>query len=259
MSDSNDDSGDDSGDPIDLTPADAPAPTRAVVAETRPDALAMAREQILASLRARHTIGTQLAWALLVGGAMLMLVIAAALSFVLWLLGLVIGVGIGFSVWFILWLLVAAGVVVWVERRARNGFFSLMPSDVDLTRDDDGGYTLERGAAGVTTFLNGLMFAPLAFVGGLHALRGVPQRGLEMVLPEAADTLTLMLSIDGGVKIAALAPPDTDPLALMPVLKWLDLNDYVGISSKGDRVWVSSPAKKRFADEGIKVPKLEPT
>ena len=46
-----------------------------------------------------------------------------------------------------------------------------------------------------------------AFVAGLHALRGVPQKGLELVLPEAADTLTLMLSIDGGVKIAALAAP----------------------------------------------------
>jgi len=59
------------------------------------------------------------------------------------------------------------------------------------------------------------------------------------------------------VKIAALAAPGTDPLTLMPVLKWLDLHDYIGISSKGDRVWVSSPAKKRFAEEKIVVPKLE--
>lgn len=262
-----DDLGDELGEdnePVDLAPA-APSGTAAApqpTAAAKADALGVARERILAALREHHTIKPQLAWALLLGGASLMLVIGVVLSFAMWLLSIVVVGGdaaMGIRAWLVVYILLVVPVVVWVDRRARSGFFSLMSADVDLTRDVDnnGDYLLQRSAAHATSVMNVLMFGPRAFIAGLHALRNVPLRGLELVLPEAADTLTLMLSIDGGVKIAALAAPGADPLSLMPVLKWLDLHDYIGISSKGDRVWVSSPAKKRFAEAGIQVPKLE--
>lgn len=249
-------------DPIDLTPAE-PTGTAATslpveTEETRAAKLAAAREQILAALRERHTIQPPFAWALLGGGLLLMLTIGVVLAFVSYFVGyFALGIELSFTVWLLLYLLLMVPLVVWTERRAHSGFFSLMSADVDLTRDRDGDdVLLKRGADTMTSVGNAVMFGPRAFVAGLHALRGVPQKGLDLVLPEAAETLTLMLSIDGGVKIADLAPPGSDPLALMPVLKWLDLYDYIGISSRGDRVWVSSPAKKRFIERGIVVPKL---
>lgn len=252
-------------DPLDLTPAD-PAPTSPVPpppsGDARAEALANARERIFAFLREQHTLQPQLAWALLVGGLALMLLIGVVFGFLMWLLSIVVVGGdeaIGIRAWLFVYILLVTPVVIWTERRARSGFFTLYSADVDLTRDDDGRgeYLLQRSAAHATSFMNVVMFGPRAFVAGLHAIRGVKQQGLDLVLPEAADTLTLMLSIDGGVKIADLAAPGTDPMSLMPILKWLDTHDYIGISSKGDRVWVSSPAKKRFAEAGIVVPKLE--
>ena len=221
--------------------------------------LATAREQIYASLKDRHTIKPPLSYALLGGGLSLMLAIGVVLSLIVFFITAFMfnGSPLSFHGWLLLYVLAMIPLVFWIDRRARQGFFSFN-GDVDLTRDNDADTTAEallrRGAGGAQTLLNALLWPPRAFVAGLHAMLGVPQRGLDLVLPEAADTLTLMLTLDGAVKLVELAPPDADPMQLMPVLKWLDANDYIGIGTRGDRVWVSSPAKKRFVEQGIRVP-----
>ena len=240
----------------------APGTTSAKPSVADRDAqLATAREAILRSMRERHALKPPLSYALLGGGLMLMLVFGVVLAVVLKFLGFfVFGLDFSVTAWLILYLVALVPFLVWTERRARGGFFTFASGDVDVTRDSDGDdYLLERGAAHLNSAVNALLWPPRAFVAGLHAVRGVPERGLDLVLPEAADTLTLMLTLDGGVKIKDLVPADADPMGLMPVLKWLDAHDYIGISTKGDRVWVSSPAKKRFVEEGIRVPKVERT
>lgn len=228
----------------------------------RPDPalLAAARDQVLDFMRRRHTIADTTAWTLLLGGGLVLIALGCLLSFFMMLLhASIAGWYEAFSVgtFFAGYLVLMSIWLVYFARSTRAGFFSFASTDVDLTRDPDNTaeYLIRRTRTHAATFVEYLMWAPRAFIAGLRGIRGKPQEGLERILPEAADTLTLMLSIDSGVKIADLALPGEDPLMLMPTLKWLDTHDYIGFSTRGDRVWVSSIAKKRLVEEGIIVPK----
>lgn len=225
-----------------------------------PALLESARASILASMRHRHTIAGNTAWALFAGGLVLLVVVGWFIALGLSLIHSMFAgwyEGWDTSTYFILFLAFAAVWIVLQERRTREGFFSFASSDVDLVRDreDTAEYLIRRGQTHLTSLWEYILWTPRAIIAGYRGLRGVPQRGLDQILPDASDTLTRMMSIDAGMKISALAMQGEDPMMLMPILKWLDAHDYIGFSTRGDRVWVSSTAKKRFADEGIIVPK----
>lgn len=249
----------DSLDESSIDPLSSP-PIEAIVRDIDADAqqLADLRERVYSTLLKRVTIEPQLAWGLLLGGAFILLAVSALLAFALSVIGAIAfgGEGPSFRFWFWLFLFASIPLIVWQERRSRSGFFTLAQPDVDLTRDRDnlGEYLLERSKSNATAIIDGLLWAPRAMVAGFRALRGTHSPGLDLVLPEAADLLTLMLTLDGGVKIKDLAPPGQDPMQLMPTLKWLDAHDYIGTSTRGDRVWISTFAKKRLtADHGNKI------
>lgn len=242
---------------IDPLPSD---PVAAIVTDVDADArrLADLRERVYTTLLKRSTIEPQLAWALLLGGAFIILAVSAILAFVITIISLPLydGEGPSFRFWFWLFVLAFVPLILWEERRSRSGFFTLAQPDVDLTRDRDnlGEYLLERSKSNARAIVDGLLWAPRAMVAGFRAIRGTRSPGLDLVLPEAADLLTLMITLDGGVKIKDLVPPGEDPMQLMPTLKWLDAHDYIGTSTRGDRVWVSTFARKRLAaDHGDKI------
>jgi hypothetical protein len=215
--------------------------------------LALLREKVFTSMRKRHTIEHSLAWGLLLMGGAIIVFAGLVVAFVLAFISFNFGFGFSIRFWLIVYALFVVPLLIWQERRTRGGFFTLAAADVDLRRDPDsiGEYYLQRTQAHAVAFTEALLWGPRAFLAGLRSLRGIRETGLDLVLPEAADTLTLLLSMDGGVKIKDLVAPTDDPMRLMPVLKWMDQHDYIGISSKGDRVWVSSIAKKLLtADHG---------
>lgn len=237
---------------------DAPAEITAVVpsADEQARRLADLRERVYATMLKRHTVDPQLAWALIGGGVVILFIVGVVFAFILSILSAILfDDGFGFRAWLLIYLVALVPLLIWQERRTRGGFFTFAQPDVDLTRDRDnlGEYLLERSKSNATAIVEGFMWAPRAIFAGVRAIRGIRETGLDLVLPEAADLLTLLLSLDGGVKIKDLAPPGQDPMQLMPTLKWLDAHDYIGISTRGDRVWVSTFAKKRLTtDHGDK-------
>ena len=254
-SDPNDDTR--SGD--DVVPIEVAAePTQRVVPTVVPKdeasrLLAELRERVYSTMLKRHTIDSQMAWGLIGGGVAILFLAGVVFSFVMMIVSGILFGGPGFSAWLLLYVIALVPLMIWQERRTRGGFFTFAQPDVDLTRDRDnmGEYLLERSKANANAVVEGFLWAPRAIFAGIRALRGIREPGLDLVLPEAADLLTLLLSLDGGVKIKDLAPPGEDPMQLMPTLKWLDAHDYIGISTRGDRVWVSTFAKKRLkADHG---------
>lgn len=241
---------------FDLAPDDTVrvTPPAAASADEQTRRLADMRERVYATMQKRHTIDPQMAWGLMLGGAVILFFVGIVFAFMMAIVtAILFDEGPGFRFWLLLYLIVLVPLMIWQERRTRGGFFTLAQADVDLTRDPEnvGEFLLNRSKANATALIDGFMWAPRAFLAGFRAIRGIRETGLDLVLPEAADLLTLMLSLDGGVKIKSLAPPGEDPMQLMPTLKWLDTHDYIGISTRGDRVWVSTFAKKRLqADHG---------
>lgn len=224
------------------------------------DKLAASRQQILQSLQKRHYLKPADAWPLLVGGGIVLIVAS-------WLLGLFsmilhasfFGWENAWSVgrFFTLFLLVFVVWLVIQERRTRGGFFSFAASDIDLRRDreETAEYLIRRGKTHLATFVEYASWPGRAIIAGARGLLGIRETSLDSILPDAADVLTRMFALDEGVKIATLAPAGTDPMQLMPILKWLDTHDYIGFSTNGERVWISSKARKRFSEDGIIVPR----
>jgi hypothetical protein len=257
-SDPNDETRTGGGDDFDIAPDRTPRVAPIVASpddETR--RLADLRERVYATMLKRHTLEPKVAWGLILAGAAILFFVGLIFAlFMLIVSAILFDEGPGFQAWLIVYLIALVPLLIWQERRTRGGFFTLAQPDVDLTRDPDnvGDYLLNRSKANATAIVDGFMWAPRAIVAGFRAVRGVRETGLDRVLPEAADLLTLLLSLDGGVKIKDLAPPGEDAMQLMPTLKWLDAHDYIGTSTRGDRVWVSTFAKKRLtADHGDKV------
>ncbi len=225
-----------------------------------PARFAAAREAVLRSMQARHSVAGNDAWTLLLGGTVVLVILGWAVAFLLMIVHAMLA---GYeNAWhthtfFLIYLLVIAGVLFLQERSTRGGFFSFAASDVDLRRDPENTaeWVMSRSKTHLTSLLEYLAWPTRAWIAGYRGLRGIRQSGLDSILPEAAEVLTRMLALDVGIKLTELAPAGTDPLQMMPILKWLDTHDYIGFSTRGDKVWVSSPAKKRFAQDGVIVPK----
>lgn len=222
--------------------------------------LAAARERILESMRRRHSVTGKDAWLLILSGATVLFIFGWVFSFAAMIIHSIIA---GWentwrmSAFFLLYLVVVALLLVLQERRTRGGFFSFASSDVDLRRDPDdkAEYLIERSKAHLGSLVEYGGWPGRALVAGIRGVLGIRESSLDTILPEAAEVLTRMLALDAGVKLTELAPSGTDPMHLMPILKWLDTHDYIGFSTRGDKVWVSSGAKKRFAEDGVVLPK----
>lgn len=225
-----------------------------------PEKLAESRQQILKSLQKRHYMTPNDAWPLLGIGVIALVIVSWVLGIVAMVLHAMLS---GWeSAWpthrfFALSLLIFAVVLVIQERRTRGGFFSFAASDIDLRRDRDNTaeYFIRRSKTHLATFAEYAGWPGRAIIAGVRGLLGIRETSLDTILPEAADVLTRMFAIDEGVKIPVLAPPGTDPMQLMPILKWLDTHDYIGFSTNGEKVWISSRARKRFSEDGIIVPR----
>ena len=225
-----------------------------------PTRRAAAREQVLQSMRKRHCVVGNEAWTLLAGGTVVLLILGWVLAFALSILHAMFA---GWenawrmSLFFLIYLIFVGTFLFFQERRTRGGFFSYSSGDVDLRRDPENTteYVLTRSKKHLDSLIEYLSWPARAWIAGYRGIRGIRASGLDLILPEASEVLTKMLMLDAGVKLTDLAEPRCDPSQMMPVLKWLDTHDYIGFSTRGDKVWVSSTAKKRFQEDGVIVPK----
>lgn len=222
--------------------------------------LAPAHSAVLRSMEKRHHVEGNEAWTLVLGGGVVLLVFGGVVSFLAMILHAILA---GWeNAWrlqtfFVIYVVILLAFLFWRERQTRGMFFSFAASDVDLRRDPDNSaeYLMQRGRTHLSTLVEYARWPARAVIAGYRGLRGIRATSLDAILPDAADVLTRMLAYDVGVKLTELAPRGTDPAQMMPILKWLDTHDYIGFSTRGDKVWVSSPAKKRFVEDGVVVPK----
>jgi hypothetical protein len=149
-------------------------------------------------------------------------------------------------------LLITSAVLIpslfWFERRTQGRWFEnelrrqgTTPADL-WQCSSRGEWELRSTAAGWAGLIEIMLWAPRMLTSAIDRWRHSVSPN---VLAEAASILAYLRHFSGGVRVDELPT-----LQHMPVLRYLVSRDWVGVSSKGDRVWLLQDARKTlgFAD-----------
>jgi hypothetical protein len=177
-------------------------------------------------------------------------VVASLISFVLYLW--FDSTFITWTGWFFVYLVAIVPLLIREERRSRGHFLSEAASGLDNPMDASsyGEYELDRGAAMTAVYTEMLLWGPRALLRGFATVRGQQPTRFRGLLERAAQILLTLYRDSDAMPLAKLIHPDEPPARFREVLKWLDDQDYIGLSSDNKRVWLSSRMRGKMASEG---------
>lgn len=165
------------------------------------------------------------------------------------------GSGIGWRGWFVVAVLALVGLLAWMEMRA-------MASDTLLAQAaDESGEEGEATAAGTAPLaedypmpisrgspLYKLVWGPPAVLSGLRGLRGKRTRRQEAAFDRAVVLLFDLAQEPGRIEIKRLMHPPEDLATFATAVDWLEANDWIGRSTDGGSLWLSTLGQKRLVD-----------
>jgi hypothetical protein len=159
---------------------------------------------------------------------------------------------LGWTGWFVVYLIAIVPLLVREERRSRGHFLSEAAAGLDNPMDASsyGEYQLDRGAAMTAVYSEMLLWGPRALLRGIATMRGQQPTRFRGLLERAAQVILTLYRSPDAMLLAKLIQPGEPPARFREVLKWLDDQDYIGLSSDGKRVWLSSRMRGKLASEG---------
>lgn len=101
-----------------------------------------------------------------------------------------------------------------------------------------------RAALGLL-ILDLLLFAPRAVFHGLEKRRARAAMGT-VDLPRIANALIVLASSEDGISPARLLKPNEAPEVLEGIFQYLLLHEQIGISKKGDHIWLASTTRQKL-------------
>ncbi|HEY2588843.1 MAG TPA: hypothetical protein VGI81_24080 [Tepidisphaeraceae bacterium] len=154
------------------------------------------------------------------------------------------GAWIGWRGWFIIGLVVIVGVLVWRETR------TLAADTIDkaglteeIPRTGDESVTPMHGS-----FLSKLAWGPPAMVAGLRGILGMRTRRQAAVFDRAVVLLFDLAAEPGRVGVNHVLHPPEDMTTFAAAVDWLDANDWIGRSTDGAALWLSTIGQKRLVE-----------
>ncbi len=170
--------------------------------------------------------------------------------FVASLLWFIVGRLSGFG-WFGVYCLVLVPLLVWYEKRNRKDY--LMAS---LQEDRGAPVTstevyVDRAMLQAKGFEMLFTWGPRQLLDGFAALRGRRSGDHNARFHRAAQAVLELAKYPGGVEVKAIMHPPENMPVFIAALDWLDKHDYIGRSSDGERLWLSTIGKKKLAEKGI--------
>lgn len=108
-----------------------------------------------------------------------------------------------------------------------------------------GEWELRSATAAVWLYAEVLLWGPRTLVWACTSWRN-QGRLPEIPLERAADVLLMLTAVDGGVDISELLLAGDSPQGMRRLLGYLKSTDWIDTGSKGKRVWLTSPARKRI-------------
>ena len=158
------------------------------------------------------------------------------------------GAWIGWRGWFVIGLVVIVGMLVWRETRT-------------LAEDtyDPGGLTEslpptgDRSTPAVQpgSFLSKLMWGPPAMLAGFRGITGMRTRRQAAVFDRAVTLLFDLAAEPGRLGVQTVLHPPEDMTTFAAAVDWLEANDWIGRSTDGAALWLSTIGQKRLVDRKL--------
>ncbi|MFT3788328.1 MAG: hypothetical protein QM770_19510 [Tepidisphaeraceae bacterium] len=143
--------------------------------------------------------------------------------------------------------LVVPALLVYAKRRRSGSFGDVVLNSgwFDGTRAASSGeYEMRRSIVSISLLTDVVLWGPRVFVDGIEMLLG---RGGALVpsatLKRGAGVLRTLLAKPDAMGRRALLQEGEDAARLAGVLHWLDARGHIGLSSDGQRVWLSTPCR----------------
>ena len=151
--------------------------------------------------------------------------------------------GLSWIAWFGVYLLVLIPLLVWHELRNRKDYVvaSLHEDEPSVVTDD----------VAKAQILSLLTWGPRQLLDGLGALRGRRSGDQNARFKRAAQAVLELGKYSGGVEIKLIMHPPENMPVFISALDWLDKHDYIGRSSDGERLWLSSIGRKKLTEKGV--------
>lgn len=200
-------------------------------------------DPIFARMRANEIGDANKPKTLLAIGAGITLLMAGVLSIVVCIL-LWIGVGgsgIGFFGWLVVIVVLLTPYMWWVEKRTHCNFYAdtLWGEGVDWTT----GAARPAPMASLIRPIDTVLVGPRMIVGGIQRVKGFEARRFDQFLTRCAILIRTLGESGGAAPLAKLPLPGETPDVLDQVIAFLDHRNWIGHSSDGQRIWLSSRAK----------------
>jgi hypothetical protein len=158
--------------------------------------------------------------------------------------------------WFGIYILVVAVLVFLRERKSHSKQIveSFSPADADPAHDAHASATAPAQVVthAVTNAWSTLMhWGPDSVVDGLAGLRGKWTARQNAVFKRAAQMLVTLAKYDGAVGIPYLVRPPEDMRIFAAAVEWMEKNMWLGRSSDGERLYISSPGKQKLHQRNL--------
>jgi hypothetical protein len=178
-------------------------------------------------------------------------IFASLICLLLWMIG--VGSVIGWFGWLGIAALIIAGLI-WQAARSEPGEILQGVSDhVDFDPSSRGEHEMNMSRVHVAVIGDFAMWGPRNVVEGFSGIISRPTAARTAFFARAATMLLDLARAGSGVQVRALMHPPENMKAFTKAIDWLDKHDYIGKSSDGTKLWITTLGKKRLADHGIRV------
>lgn len=153
---------------------------------------------------------------------------------------------------FWIYLLVVTPLLVWRTLRTGGEFYEQQVLDSNLFHGKPssyGSWAYRGDVASTALYIDLLFWGPRLLIDGIRRLAGRDVVKSAARLRRASFILAHLLRASEAVRAKALRIPDEPQDEFQRVLAWLERHDYVGISSDGQRVWISSRVRDELCTQ----------
>lgn len=158
---------------------------------------------------------------------------------------------LGWWGWFLAYWVVLVPILIWQEKRSHNDYLveSLGNVEDDVSGHADHGAIHSRGGLAVVT--DAIAWGPKNLIDGAAGLRGKWTARQNKIFKRAAQLVGVLAKYDGGIEVRTLIQRGEDMAIFTAAMDWLERNEWAGKSPNGERVWISSPGRKKLIERDM--------
>ncbi|HEX5243396.1 MAG TPA: hypothetical protein VFW23_09075 [Tepidisphaeraceae bacterium] len=154
----------------------------------------------------------------------------------------------GFGITFLIVAAILVPILMWLERRTRGEFLAdaMRGQSNPLTASSYGEFCLEQDTVIFKVYTEIALLGPRLVWNFVDWMRGKPLVDAETRI-EAARIVAALYANDAACPIADLIVPEHPKAAVARAIRYLLAKEWIDISARRDRIWLSSRVRQRLA------------